>query len=161
LSVLVDFRFLRDSRASTKAELLAELGGGIPGLPAGLGADLVQAAHEGLVPTERERLDREVVPKAHDCECRLASLREHECTRVMRSRITPMKKMALSIRNHEKLILNWFKASGRLSSGVVEGFNNKAKLAMRKPYGFRSERIVQLVLYHNLLPEPQHTHRFW
>jgi len=85
------------------------------------------------------------------------------CTRVMRSRITPMKKMALSIRNHEKLILNWFKASGRLSSGVVEGFNNKAKLAMRKSYGFRSERIVQLVLYHNLgnLPEPQHTHRFW
>jgi transposase len=85
------------------------------------------------------------------------------CTRVMRSRIEPMKKIARSLRKHEPLILNWFKAKGRISAGVVEGFNNKAKLTMRRSYGFRSSRIIQLALYHNLgnLPEPVFTHRFW
>ena len=55
-----------------------------------------------------------------------------------------------------------FFASG-LTNGRTEGFNNKAKLTMRKSYGFRSQRIIQLALYHNLaaLPEPNVTHRFW
>jgi transposase len=81
------------------------------------------------------------------------------CTRVMRSRLEPMKKIARSLRAHEPLILNWFRARGTISSGVVEGFNNKAKLAMRRSYGFRSSRIIQLALYHNLgeLPEPAFT----
>jgi transposase len=85
------------------------------------------------------------------------------CRRVMRSQIEPMKKIARSLRHHETLLLNWFKAPESISAGVVEGFNNKAKLAMRKSYGFRSERIIQLVLYHNLgdLPEPNFTHEFW
>jgi len=83
--------------------------------------------------------------------------------RVMRSRIEPMKKIARSLREHEKLILNWFRARGTISAGIVEGFNNKAKLTMRKSYGFRSSRIIQLALYHNLgaLPEPRFTHKFW
>jgi len=50
----------------------------------------------------------------------------------MRSQIEPMKKIARSLRKHEPLIRNWFKAKGRISAGVVEGFNNKAKLTMRK-----------------------------
>jgi len=85
------------------------------------------------------------------------------CSRVMRSRIEPLKKIAQSLRDHETLILNWFKAEGRISAGVVEGFNNKAKLAMRRSYGFRSQRVIQLALYHNLgdLPEQTFTHRFW
>jgi transposase len=85
------------------------------------------------------------------------------CRRVMRSRIEPLKRIAQSLRDHETLILNWFKAQGRISAGVVEGFNNKAKLAMRRSYGFRSQRVIQLALYHNLgdLPEPTFTHRFW
>ena len=85
------------------------------------------------------------------------------CKRVMRSRIEPMKKIARSLRNHRRLILNWFKARGTISAGVVEGFNNKAKLTMRRSYGFRSSRIIQLALYHNLgdLPEPTFAHRFW
>ena len=57
--------------------------------------------------------------------------------RVMRSRIEPLKREARTIRRHKPLILNWFKAKGRLSSGIVEGLNNKAKLTMRKSYGFR------------------------
>jgi transposase len=85
------------------------------------------------------------------------------CSRVMRSRIEPLKKIAQSLRDHETLMLNWFKAEGRISAGVVEGFNNKAKLAMRRSYGFRSQRVIQLALYHNLgdLPEQTFTHRFW
>ena len=43
------------------------------------------------------------------------------------------------IRIHKQLILNWF-ASIRLSSGVVEGFNNKVKLTVRKRYGFGSDK---------------------
>ncbi len=53
------------------------------------------------------------------------------CTRAMRSKIDPMKKMARTLRNKRELLLNWFRAEGRLSSGVVEGFNNKLKLITR------------------------------
>ena len=56
----------------------------------------------------------------------------------MRSRIEPMKKMARAHASHRALILNYFRARKQLSSGVVEGLNNKAKLTMRKSYGFRT-----------------------
>jgi transposase len=84
------------------------------------------------------------------------------CTRTMRSKIEPMKKMARTLRSHEGLILNWFRAKGTMSSGVVEGLNNKVKLTMRKSYGFRTSKAIELALYHTLgaLPEPNHTHRF-
>jgi transposase len=49
------------------------------------------------------------------------------CRQVMRSRIEPMKKIARSLREHRELILNYFRAQKLLSSGVVEGLNNKAK----------------------------------
>ena len=53
----------------------------------------------------------------------------------MRSRIEPMKKIARSLREHRELILNYFRAQKLLSSGVVEGLNNKAKVTMRKSSG--------------------------
>jgi len=85
------------------------------------------------------------------------------CTRVMRSQLEPMKKVASMLRNHRELILNWFEAHGTISSGVVEGLNNKVKLTTRKAYGFRTFDAVKLALYHNLgaLPEPEFTHRFF
>lgn len=85
------------------------------------------------------------------------------CTRVMRSRIEPMKKVAKSLRSHRELLLNWFRAQGTISAGVVEGMNNKVKLTMRKSYGFRTPEAIEFALYHNLaaLPEPKFTHRFW
>ena len=46
----------------------------------------------------------------------------------MRSRIEPMKKIARSLRQHRELILNYFHAQKLISSGVVEGLNNKAKV---------------------------------
>jgi len=59
------------------------------------------------------------------------------CTRVMRSKLEPMKKVAKTIRNHKPLILNWFRAKKKFSSGIVEGLNNKVKVVTRKAYGFR------------------------
>lgn len=49
------------------------------------------------------------------------------CRHTMRSRIEPMKKIARSLRAHRELILNYFRAKKTISSGTVEGLNNKAK----------------------------------
>ncbi len=68
------------------------------------------------------------------------------CTRASRSRIEPMQKIAKMLRKHEQLLLNWFESQG-LSSGVVEGFNNKAKLTMRKAYGFKDSETITTALY--------------
>jgi len=85
------------------------------------------------------------------------------CYQTMRSRIEPMKKIARMLRAHRQLLLNYFKAKKQISSGRVEGLNNKAKLTMRKSYGFRTFRILELALYHSLgkLPEPELTHEFF
>lgn len=85
------------------------------------------------------------------------------CQDVMRSRLEPMKKIARMCRRHRELILNWFKAKGQISNGVVEGMNNKAKLTIRKSYGFRSPEILEMALLHALgkLPEPKLTHEFF
>lgn len=87
---------------------------------------------------------------------------ENWATRTMQSNVAPMKKVAKMLRSHKDLILNWFKAKGSLSSGPVEGLNNKAKLAIRKAYGFKSLKCLQIALYHQLgkLEEPPLTHRF-
>jgi transposase len=85
------------------------------------------------------------------------------CTRAMRSRIEPIKKVALMLRRHRELILNWFRARKEFSSGIVEGLNAKAKVATRKAYGFKSFKTLELALYHNLgaLPEPVQTHKYF
>jgi transposase len=85
------------------------------------------------------------------------------CHQTMISRIEPMKKFARTIRRHRELILNYFRANKALSSGVVEGLNNKAKVTMRKSYGFRTYPVLELALYHSLakLPEPSLTHDFF
>lgn len=84
------------------------------------------------------------------------------CFRTMRSRIEPMKKVAKMLRAHRPLLMNWFKADGTISVGAVEGMNNKAKVHMRRAYGFRSFKSVRTALYHGLgnLPEPDYIHRF-
>ena len=88
---------------------------------------------------------------------------DHWCTKTMRSKIDPMKKVAKRVRKHRSLILNWFRADGQFSSGIVEGFNNKAKLTMRKAYGFKSFHTIEMALYHTMgaLPELKTTHRFF
>ena len=81
----------------------------------------------------------------------------------MRSRIEPLKKFARTVCNHRELLLNYFRARKEFSSGVIEGLNNKAKVTMRKAYGFRTFRVTELALYHVLgkLPEPTLTHSFY
>ena len=66
------------------------------------------------------------------------------CTRAMRSKIEPMKKVARTLREKRELILNWFRAEGRISAGIVEGFNNKLKLITRKSYGFRTQHAYEI-----------------
>ena len=84
------------------------------------------------------------------------------CTRTMRSKIEPIKQVARSLRQHEDLILNWFRAKGTISAGTVEGLNNKAKLTTRKSYGFRTFEAAKTALYQTLgaLPDPDFTHEF-
>ncbi len=84
------------------------------------------------------------------------------CRRAMRCRLEPIKKVVGTLRAHRELLLNWFRAKGALSSGAVEGMNNNAKVVLRKAYGFRTFRAVEVALYHTLgdLPEPNFAHEF-
>lgn len=84
------------------------------------------------------------------------------CTRAMKSRLEPMKEFVRMIRNHQPLIMNWFKAKKRFSSGIVEGMNRNVNLVTRKAYGYRSYEVLKIALFHTMgdLPEPESTHKF-
>jgi transposase len=43
-----------------------------------------------------------------------------------------------------------------------EGLNNRLKANLRRPYDFRTHRVIKVMLYHKLgaLPEPGLAHRF-
>lgn len=84
-------------------------------------------------------------------------------TKAMRSKLPELKKAAKTLRKHQDLLLNYFSFKERLSNAIVEGFNLKAKLTMRKSYGFRTFKSIEVALYHTLgkLPEPPITHRFY
>ena len=85
------------------------------------------------------------------------------CTKAMRSKIEPMKKVVGQLRRHRPLLLNWFRANGQFSNGVAESFNNKAKLTTKKAYGLRTYRAKEIALYHALgnLPAPKVAHKFF
>jgi transposase len=83
--------------------------------------------------------------------------------RALRSRLKPMMKVARMLRTHQELLLNWFKAKGEISSGAVEGLNNKIRVVTRRSYGFRTYEAMEIALYHTLgrLPEPEESsHKF-
>ena len=84
------------------------------------------------------------------------------CARAMRSQLGPFKDFVKTLRNHQPLIMNWFKAKKEFSSGPVEGLNRKINLVTRKSYGFRNYDILKIALFHTMgdLPEPKLTHRF-
>ena len=66
-----------------------------------------------------------------------------------------MKRVARMLRGHRPLILNVFRAQRQLLSGVVEGFNAKAKLTTRKPMVFGPTtgwKSPSLALYLNQVP---------
>ena len=95
--------------------------------------------------------------------CWAAKFIDQWTKKVMYSKIEPMKDFAKLIRLHKPLILNWFRAKNKLSSGTVEGLNHKLKLTFRKSYGFRTYEATKIQLYHTLaqLPQPQFTHKFF
>ena len=80
----------------------------------------------------------------------------------MRSRLGPVKNVGHSLREHRKLILNWFRAKQESSCGIVEGLNYKVKLTVRKAYGFSTLEYAKVAIYHALgeLPEPELAHEF-
>lgn len=85
------------------------------------------------------------------------------CAKVSRSRLDPLKKVARTLQSHRGLLLNYFKAAKKYSSGVVEGLNAKVKLTLKRSYGFRTSYAREIALYHALgkMPEPVFTHRFF
>ena len=84
------------------------------------------------------------------------------CRQASRSRLAPAVRVARTLLKHRPLLLNWFRTGRVHSSGAVEGLNGKAKLALRKAYGFKSYGAYELALYHTLgdLPEHDLAHRF-
>ena len=84
------------------------------------------------------------------------------CARAMKSQLEPIKKFVRSMRKHQPLILNWFRAKKAYSSGTVEGLNRKINLITRKSYGFRNFEVLKIALFHGMgdLPEPKIPHRF-
>ena len=65
------------------------------------------------------------------------------CTQATRSRLESMKKFVRTLRQHEDLLMNYFKANKKYTSGIVEGLNLKVNLSMRKAYGFRSFDVLR------------------
>ncbi len=61
------------------------------------------------------------------------------------SKVPQLMKMAVTIMAYRTGILAWYYCP--ISTGKVEGINNKIKVMKRVPYGFRDERCFQLRLY--------------
>jgi transposase len=56
------------------------------------------------------------------------------CTNVMRSKVEPMKQVAVMIRNHFECIVAW--ARSRQTSGFIDAFNGLFQAAERKARGY-------------------------
>jgi len=84
------------------------------------------------------------------------------CNRAKASKLKPMARVAHTIDKHSSLILNWFFTGGAISSGAVEGFNNKLKVITRRAYGFRTYDVTSTALYHSMgdLPTPPLRHSY-
>ena len=61
------------------------------------------------------------------------------------SKIPQLQKMAVTMKSYRTGILAWYDC--HLSTGKVEGINNKIKVMKRNAYGFRDEKYFRLRLY--------------
>lgn len=84
------------------------------------------------------------------------------CDEVTDSGLEPLCGFVNTLNKHRHLIENWFKAKKAYSSGIVEGLNRKINLVTRKSYGFRTEKVLEIALFHTMgdLPEPKFPHKF-
>ena len=67
---------------------------------------------------------------------------------VLRARATtiqPLIKFGNMLLSHRTGIFNWYKY--RISTGPLEGFNNKIKVLKRKAYGYRDNYFFKLKIY--------------
>lgn len=64
----------------------------------------------------------------------------------LRSRLEPFKKFVSLLRSHLDGILAWTKY--RLTSGAVEGMNNKSKSISHRSFGFRTAENFIAAIYH-------------
>lgn len=65
--------------------------------------------------------------------------------RALGSGIVAMQSLAKTLRAHATGILNWF--DHRISSGKLEGINNKVGAMTRAAYGYRDQEFLHLKLY--------------
>jgi transposase len=66
-------------------------------------------------------------------------------TRAWATTIQPLRKFVKTLLGHRTGILNWF--DFRISTGPLEGFNNKIKVLKRKAYGYRDMEYFALKIY--------------
>jgi len=66
-------------------------------------------------------------------------------TRAWATTIQELRKLVITLLAHRSGILNWF--DYRISTGPLEGFNNKIKVLKRKAYGFRDMEYFALKIY--------------
>jgi transposase len=71
------------------------------------------------------------------------------CARAMDTGIALLRQMAKTLLVHASGILSWWEH--RLSSGKMEGVNNKIKTLTRQAYGYRDEAffILKLLSLHH------------
>ena len=62
-----------------------------------------------------------------------------------RSRLEPMKQVALTINRHRDGILRWF--DSKIANGLIEGINSLVQAAKAKARGYRSTRTLKAITY--------------
>jgi transposase len=67
------------------------------------------------------------------------------CTRAMRSRLEPFKKLAASVREHWDGVTAFMKT--RITNGLIEAINGLLQLAKRLARGFRSFKNFRIMAY--------------
>lgn len=67
---------------------------------------------------------------------------EQWCQQAEATGLTLLKKFAKSLKAHRTGILNWYKH--HISTGPLEGMNNKIKVLKRKAYGYRDIEFFNL-----------------
>ena len=68
------------------------------------------------------------------------------CRDAAGSEIKQLQRVAATLASYRSLILNYF--DHPISSGKIEGINNKIKTMKRQAYGFRDMEYFKLRLFH-------------
>ncbi len=121
----------------------------------GNGADIYDAKYKTRL--ENALAMNEPISKAYYLKEQLreiwAQVRKEDAEKVLadwveqakESGIPQLQKMAMTMLAYKRGILAWYDC--HISTGKVEGINNKIKVMKRNAYGFRDERYFKLRLY--------------